>query len=94
MLFGQKIPGVKIHIQKDFFPATRQRPIRICRTHDPVSDETKSKLADLCDVHLEAEWSSVTVADISQLPLHFYRQGMTRCFDDDFVSAWAHSERA
>ena len=56
--------------------ATGQRPIRICRTDDLVSDKTKSKLADLCDVHVEAVWTSITVADISQLPLHFYRQGV------------------
>ena len=49
---------------------------RICRADDPVSDKTKSKLADLCDISSEAVWASVTVADISQLPLHFYRQGV------------------
>ncbi|CAL1137551.1 unnamed protein product [Cladocopium goreaui] len=48
----------------------------ICRTDDPVADKTKSKLADLCDVHPEAVWASITMADISQLPLHFYRQGV------------------
>ena len=51
-------------------------PLRICRTDDPVADKTKSKLADLCDVHPEAVWASITMADISQLPLHFYRQGV------------------
>ena len=49
---------------------------RICRADAPISPKTKGKLADLCDMKLEAIWTSITLPDTSQLPRHFYEQGV------------------
>ena len=56
----------------------------MCRAEVSVSDKTKSKLADLCGINLDAIWTSVTVPDTSELPWHFYEQGILQAISKRF----------
>ncbi len=64
------------HSVKELRSIGIQPDIILCRCEEPVSQELKRKIALFCDVDSDAVFSSVDVANVYEVPLKFYEEGL------------------
>lgn len=73
------------HSVKTLLEIGIQPDILICRSHDRLSDEIKSKIALFCNVHKECVISAKDVDSIYQVPLELHKEKL-----DDIVLSKLH----
>jgi CTP synthase len=66
------------HSVKELRSIGIQPDVIICRSTQPISDESKAKIALFCDVARDAVFTAVDVRNIYELPLKLHEQGLER----------------
>lgn len=64
------------HSVKELLSLGIQPNMLLCRSHQPISGEARTKLSQFCNIHPEYIIDAVDVANIYDVPIKFFEQGL------------------